>query len=126
MNVRNHFTLDDLKIHWNDFAARMKQEKRDIEYLILANRHLEMDANYCIRIKLDNMIQSDQFNSFKADLADYLRKKLGNNHIMLDVVIEQAENIKVIYTSEDKLKYLMGKYPLLEDLKKKLGLDTDF
>lgn len=83
-----------------------------------------MDENFVIRIQLDNNIQLDQLNSFKGDFLVYLRKNLNNNLIMLETSIAPTENKKVIYTSDDKLKYLTEKYPIVEDLRKRLGLDT--
>lgn len=124
--VRNDFSVSNLKNLWNEYASRMKREKKDIEYVILANRELEVDENFNIRIKLDNLIQLDQLNGFKTEFVEYLRKNLKNNLIMLEASISASESKKIIYTSDDKLKYLAQKYPILDELKKRFGLETDF
>jgi DNA polymerase III subunit gamma/tau len=124
--LSNKFLLNELKHYWNEYAIMLKKNKKDIEHAILANRELDLDENFNIRIKLENFIQLDQLNSFKADFVDYLRKSLKNTLIMLEASIMPTESKKIIYTSEDKLKHLAGKYPIVDDLKKRLGLETDF
>lgn len=125
-SVRNEFSVSNLKNLWNDYAFRMKKEKKDIEYVILANRELDVDETFNIKIKLDNLIQMDQLNGFKTEFVEYLRKNLRNNLIMLEASISATESKKIIYTSDDKLKYLTQKYPILDELKKRFGLETDF
>jgi DNA polymerase III subunit gamma/tau len=123
--IRDTFSLSNLKSIWNEYASRMKREKKDIEYVILSNRELELDG-FTIKIKLDNLIQIDQLNGFKTEFVEHLRKSLKNNLIMLEASISASEAKKVIYTSDEKFKHLLQKYPILEDLKKRLGLETDF
>jgi DNA polymerase-3 subunit gamma/tau len=126
MNLKNPFTVDQLKQYWNEFAQKLKQEKRDIEYSIIANRELVMDEHFTIFIKLDNGVQLDQLNTFNVEMMGFLRKSLKNNHVLLRAEVSATEAKKVIYTSEDKFKYLLEKYPILDDLKRRLGLETDF
>lgn len=125
-SIRNQFSISELKNYWNEFALMMKKQKRDIEYLILINREMELDENFTIRIQLDNLVQLDQLNAFKTDLVEYLRKNLKNNLIMLESTVSANETKKIIYTSDDKLKHLSEKHPIVNELKKRLGLETDF
>ncbi|MBX9852567.1 MAG: hypothetical protein K2X86_12540, partial [Cytophagaceae bacterium] len=125
LSVKNQFHKEELRQAWDDYANKLKKEQRDIEYAIIANREINLDENFNIKIKLDNLIQHDQLNTFKADFADYLRKRLNNNLIMIEAIVAPTENKKIIYTSEDKLKYLARKYPIVDDLKKRFGLETD-
>lgn len=126
-SIKGSFTIDQLKFYWNEFAKSLKSQKKDIEYVILINRELQLDEDHTIHVQLDNLIQVDQLNAFKADLMDYLRKNLKNNLLMLSATVAAAaEGKKLIYTSDDKLKYLAEKYPIVDELKKRLGLDTDF
>jgi DNA polymerase-3 subunit gamma/tau len=118
--------MSELKNYWNEYASTMKKQKKDIEYVVLVNRELEMDENFNIKIQLDNNIQVDQLNSFKTDFVDYLRRSLKNNLIMLEATVAATETKKIIYTSDDKLKYLAQKYPIVDELKKRFGLETDF
>jgi DNA polymerase III subunit gamma/tau len=125
-SVRNTFSISELKSYWNEYALSLKKQKRENEYLILINRELELDENFNIKIKLDNGVQLDQLNSFKGELVDYLRKSLKNNLILVESSLSAVETKKIIYTSDDKLKHLLQKYPVIDELKKRLGLETDF
>jgi DNA polymerase-3 subunit gamma/tau len=79
-----------------------------------------------VKLNLDNFVQLDQLNSFKPDLLRFLRHRVNNSGLALEAVITPQEDVKMIYTSNDKFKYLSEKYPILEEMKKKFGLDTDF
>lgn len=80
-----------------------------------------------IKLRLDNFVQLDLLNTLKPDLLKYLRHGLLNSNIMLEAIIATDETSKkMIYTSNDKFKYLAEKYPILEEMKKKFGLDTDY
>jgi DNA polymerase-3 subunit gamma/tau len=124
-NIRDTFSLSNLKNLWNEYASKMKREKKDIEYVVLSNREIELDG-FTIKVKLDNLIQLDQLNSFRTEFVEYLRKNLKNNLILLEADISEHETKKIIYTSDDKFKHLAQKYPIVEDLKKRFGLETDF
>jgi DNA polymerase III subunit gamma/tau len=118
------FSLDDVKKSWLSFAATLKSEGKKSEFIIM-DREITLDKN-TIRVKLDNLIQADQLNSFKVDILEYLRKKLDNNALMLECDISETEGKKKIYTSDEKFKYLSEKYPFLDEMKKRFGLETDF
>jgi DNA polymerase-3 subunit gamma/tau len=67
-----------------------------------------------------------QLNEFKPLLLEYLRKNLNNFSIELQAEIAPQEAKKMIYTSQEKFRYLAEKHPVLQDLKTKLGLDLEF
>jgi DNA polymerase-3 subunit gamma/tau len=104
----------------------MKKEGKKSEYVILDREISMMDDGCTLKIQLDNIVQQDQLNTFKTSLLDFLRKKLQNNQLMLEVVIVEQEGKRRMYTSDEKYKYLAEKYPLVEELKKRFGLETDF
>ncbi|HEY8402802.1 MAG TPA: DNA polymerase III subunit gamma/tau [Cytophagaceae bacterium] len=125
-NKASAFTLEDLKKHWNSYAEKLKQEGLKNEYFILANRELHLQENFIIKFKIDNLVQQDQLNAIKPDFLEHLRKNLDNNLINLEVEIAKDEEIKKIYTAQEKLLYLSQKYPTVEELRRRLGLETDY
>jgi len=68
----------------------------------------------------------DLLNTFKPDLLNFIRSKINNSAINLIAEISEEEAVKLIYTSNDKFKYLAEKHPILGEMKKRFGLDTDF
>ena len=79
-----------------------------------------------IRITLTSIIQQDILDLFKADLMDYIRNKLENDKISIQAVINEEESEKKLYTSKEKLDFLISRNPAIAELQKKLGLDPDY
>jgi DNA polymerase-3 subunit gamma/tau len=46
--------------------------------------------------------------------------------IVLDVIVQEQGEKKLLYTQSDKYDFLVQKHPLLGELKQKLGLDHEF
>ena len=124
--VRNEaFTRDQVIAAWQEYTLKFKEEGKKSESIIL-NRHLEFTDDFTIQIKLDNFVQMDLLNTFKPDLLNFIRSKINNSALNLIAEISEEETVKLIYTSNDKFKYLAEKYPILGEMKKRFGLDTDF
>ncbi|WP_045689788.1 hypothetical protein [Hymenobacter sp. AT01-02] len=109
--------------------AELIEERKAIsmsQYSLL-NRPVQANAQHVIVLRVDNPVQEDQFNEFRADFLGELRRRTGYPRINVQVeVVERVDTGRKLYTSSDKLEYLMEKYPMLTAMKQKLGLDADF
>jgi DNA polymerase III subunit gamma/tau len=114
-----------LKKVWMEYAEIMKNEGRKSESIIM-DRDFTMEGEFTVKLGLDNFVQLDVFNVFKADLLRHLRQGLNNSNVNVDAEIAEAAPSKKIYTANDKFRYLSEKFPLLEEMKKRFGLDSDF
>ncbi|UPL51168.1 DNA polymerase III subunit gamma/tau [Hymenobacter sublimis] len=93
----------------------------------LLNRPVQANENHLIMLRVDNPVQEDQFNEFRAEFLGELRRRTGYPRLNVQAeVVERIETGRKLYTSNDKLEYLMEKYPMLTAMKQKLGLDADF
>lgn len=119
------FTLEKLKEVWSNYAQSFK-EKRSMNEFLVMEREITIDATNTIHLMLDNLIQLDQLNAFKPELLEHLRKKLENFSIKLETELAPDSGKRVLYTDKEKFQYLVEKYPILNDLRNRLGLDTDF
>ena len=118
------FTLEELQKHWGAFAEKKKMEGKDSAYNLLQHdKRLEENK---IIISLSNAVQIDLLDHFRSDLVNFLRHQLDNRRIDLEIEIPKEESKKMIYTNKEKYEYLVEKKPLLNELKNRLGLDTDF
>lgn len=81
-----------------------------------------------ITFQLNGEIQEGIFQKIKPDILQILRRKLNNYSIHLEARIKEEEDDgkRKLYTSTDKLNYLLEKSPALMDLKRRFGLETDF
>ncbi|MCB2379223.1 DNA polymerase III subunit gamma/tau [Hymenobacter sp. BT635] len=109
---------------WNEIKEEKRQDKMS-EYILL-NRPILADEQHVIHLTVDNPIQIDQFNDFRAELLTELRRRTGYPRLNVQVVLaEKAPTGRMLYTSADKFEYLSEKFPALLAMKQRLGLDTD-
>jgi DNA polymerase-3 subunit gamma/tau len=121
------FTKEQLDNYWKAFAqSRITDGGYNSEQVIL-NKPIELTGNgTTILLKLDSQTQMGQLNDFKPVLLEYLRRNLKNYSLELQAEIAPQDAKKMIYTSQEKFKYLAEKHPVLQDLKARLGLDLEF
>jgi len=120
------FTQKDLIDVWNEFAENIAKERPRISSTLTSHEPV-LKADSEVNVVLDNASQLEDFNqSIKNELRSYLRKKLQNTSIELEVEITEEEKTKVkLYTHEDQLKHLIEKNPMLDKLRKDLKLDFE-
>lgn len=79
-----------------------------------------------IVIQLTNPVKIDILDRFRSDLITYLKNKLNNGKIVLEIEMLKEKTKRMIYTNKEKFDYLAEKKPLLNQLRDRLGLDPDF
>lgn len=119
--VQSAFSAEQLNLLWRNYLLQFKDKGLLNECLIL-DREISLN-DFTIGIRLDNVIQEDHLNSFKMDLLEYLRRNLNNNLVTINIEIKQEDEIKKLYTSKEKYLHLADKYPLLDELRLRLGLE---
>lgn len=75
-----------------------------------------------------NPLQESILLELKWELQEFFSKKLNGQRIGIKptLIVEDKTNAKkVLYTDEDKLRYLSEKHPLVDELKKRMGLDPN-
>ncbi len=119
------FTDEDLKKAWNDYLEKLKTANRTSEYNAL-NQKFYLTEGHNIRLEIINSYQLHMIERLRTDLLEFLRNRLKNKNILLNTQVIEQEEKKLIYTNKEKFKFLAEKYPLLNELKKRFGLETDF
>jgi len=121
--VNSNTTLAEVRKVWKELADQKKAQNLMRQYLIFANEELDFEGN-TIKIKVENQVQLDLLNEIKADVMEFIRHQLKNNLILLEAIISETIAKKNLYTNQDKYNHLLEKFPLLDDLKKRLGLEV--
>jgi DNA polymerase-3 subunit gamma/tau len=116
---------DTLQTVWRELANQKKQEGKMSEFMIL-DRPIQLNDKLEIWLYLENPVQLSQFDAIRGDFLTDLRRRLGNNRVNVRLEVKEQQGGRKLYTSQDKFSYLSEKYPILPELKKRLGLDTDF
>jgi len=113
---------DTLRKIWTDYTELRKNQMA--EYHLLKQPFTF--RNNIITLALTNPIEEPVLLSIKTDLLTYLREHLNNSSIQVDATMQEHQIKKFAYTNKEKFEHMAEKYPLLNDLKEKMGLDPDF
>jgi DNA polymerase-3 subunit gamma/tau len=111
---------------WKQLADERRAQEKMGDYMIL-NRPVAAGADHVITLRLENPVQVVQFNDFRAEFTTELRRRTGHPGLLVQTeVATTAPTGRKLYTSNDKFAYLAEKYPALQEMKQRLGLDADF
>jgi DNA polymerase-3 subunit gamma/tau len=120
------FTLDDLSKYINDYVNSDKVAGKKTLELALKFRQAQLNEDYSVIITVENEVQK---NALKAELTDftmYLREKLNNYKIIVNIEVVQGDTIKKSYTPKERFQKMAEKNPNLITLYNKLDLDLEF
>ena len=121
------FDLAQLLDVWNGIATKFK-EANLINKFVMMDRPIELVGTIA-HMKVENEVQVQHFNEqLRMEVLGILRERLHNYSIdiVLDVIVQEQGEKKLLYTQSDKYDFLVQKHPLLGELKQKLGLDHEF
>ncbi len=121
------FTLEQLTKVWNAYAENLKSKGQINHHMVLTSTTLDLKDDFSIHITVGNAVQMDQLEEIKIEFLSYLRRSLKNNLLRINAVIGYvAPKEKKFFTDDDKLKLLMEHYPVVAELRKKLGLEINY
>lgn len=121
------FTREELTTVWNQLASEF-QSANLINKYVMMNRPIELIGSI-IHMKVENEVQVQQFNeNVRLEVVGKIRERLQNHSIdiALDVTATEKSDKKMLYTQSDKYEFLANKYPLLSEMRQKLGLDHEY
>jgi DNA polymerase-3 subunit gamma/tau len=116
------FTETEMLLQWSKYAQRLGDKGHKImeSLLLIGDPKLEGTT---ITHELPNEGSKIEFESERHELLGYLRGKLHNHNIMIDVVVNEKVENKFAFTPQDKYNRLNEINPNLELLKKTFDLD---
>ena len=122
--VEKKVTEEDLRAVWKAYAERIKQSKFRLYNAMLTFEPNLVDGNR-VEFFVSNNLQKDEVDSVFQELQYFLRKQLSNTHLELIVDLSTGEQKTLIYTAEDKYKYLSQKNQTLALLRQQMNLDFE-
>ena len=105
---------------WKAYAETKKDNKP--LFAVLSNTPKLVDAEN-LQIELDSTSQEAILDDYKSDLLKHLRSTLKNSSIYLQQIVKESERVELIYTPEEKFKYMAKKNPALLELKKRFDMN---
>ncbi|MGD1889924.1 MAG: DNA polymerase III subunit gamma/tau [Cyclobacteriaceae bacterium] len=118
--------LTQLREVWEEFTEERRALGKETEYILLNQTVNLKEDGVTIPLTFMSTIQQDQFDSVRAELLQRLRRRLKNSEIDVETTVDVEERNRRPYTPSEKLNYLSEKYPLLQELTQRLGLDPDY
>jgi hypothetical protein len=116
------FTETQMLEQWIKYATRLGDKGfKILESLLLLNDP-KLNGTTIIH-ELPNESSKIDFDGEKHNLLGYLRAKLNNHDITINIVINEAIESKKAFTVQEKYERLKGLNPALELLKKTFDLD---
>ena len=122
---KKDFTAEQLEKVWNDFGNLIKSKgKMNLASTLLIRKPL-LKENLIIEFEIDNKAQEEEIENAKTDMMSYLREKLQNYSIQLQLTFTKNDTGKKLYTASDKFKHMSEKNPALLKLKQNFDLEID-
>jgi DNA polymerase-3 subunit gamma/tau len=128
-NITKPLQLEELQQAWNEYAAKLKEEKNP------AGQNFEMaelrvqDANSFIALVYNN-IQLRFIEQQGLRVSQFLREKLHNSQLQFYIVMQEntgsISTIEAPLTSREQFQKMAEQYPLVKELKDRLRLELDY
>lgn len=122
--IEKNVTEEALQTVWKAYAERIKQSKFRLYNAMLTFEPTLVDGTR-VEFFVSNNLQKEEVESVFQELQYFLRKNLSNNQLVLVVDLSTAEQKTLIYTAEDKYKYLSQKNQALVLLRQQMNLDFE-
>jgi len=121
---REAFNETDMRLQWNKFAQRLSDNGQKImaTYMQINDPVLD-DDGVTIRLELPNAGSKVDFDNNKHELLGYLRGKLHNHDIVIEVHVNEVVSSRHAFTPQEKFDKLKAINPAVETLRKMFDLD---
>ncbi|MBN2173521.1 MAG: DNA polymerase III subunit gamma/tau [Bacteroidales bacterium] len=118
------FNHEQLEKVWKEVAYKYESDK-DL-YTTFTKRKPEKADGFVIHFTVDNPIQKKKLEDLRIEIIPFLKDKLNNNSVQLNVTVAKRASKDKPYTPQEKFNKMAEKNPALRKMKDQLGLDIDF
>lgn len=117
------FSEEEMKAAWKQYT---KTVERDGKFNLLS--HLTMGTpklkGSTIHLEFPNQTIKTEVERAKYELLTYLREKLQNYHVDLDITVNETVEKRYAYTTREKFEKMKEMNPLIEKLRQEFDLDV--
>ena len=114
---------EELLVHWNNYIAQLETKGKKIMAANLNMDAPQLHEDFLMSMTVPNQIIQQEIDRNKFELLDYLRDKLENDHLELEVIVKEEMNEKYIFTPEEKYKKMVEQNPSIALLKDTFDLE---
>lgn len=117
------FNETDMLLQWNKFAQKMTDTGKRLMATYMQMNDPTLNGT-TITLELPNQSTKEEFLSGSIELLGYLRGKLHNHDITIEVVVNETVENKYAFTPQEKFERLKQINPNLDLLRKTFDLDV--
>lgn len=117
------YTETQVLAAWNDYSKHLKNHGNKILASILDTDSPSVN-DHKIHLELPNETMKLELQRAQGNLLKYIRKKINNDKIDLEIRVNEKAEKKYAFTPKEKYEKLKEKNPLLEKLRRTFDLDV--
>ena len=121
--IEDAFTEEILQKHWSDFIEKIEADGQKIIASNLNADQPKLLDNFVIGITLPNDTMKKEVEKAQSGVLDYLKSKLNNHSISLEVSVLETMDTKYAFTPEEKYEKIRSKNPAVDVLRQSFDLD---
>ncbi|CAA0189610.1 fragment of DNA polymerase III subunit gamma/tau (part 2) [Tenacibaculum maritimum] len=117
------FTQEQLEETWKKYYFKLIDKgEKSIASIISAGKP-QLQKGFNVNYSLPNKLMSDQLERGKPKLLRFLRERLNNYGIHIQITISEVVEKKFAYTPQEKYEKLKEKNPFIDLLRKTFHLE---
>ena len=120
---KDSFSEEDMQKHWDDFVHQLESQGRKILASNLQTDVPKLKSDDTIWIELPNSTMKKEIEREQNLMLDYLKQKLNNYSITLQITVNEEVAKKFAFTPAEKYEKLKEKNPAIDLLRKEFDLD---
>lgn len=120
--LTSEFTEEDMLKAWNDYIQLLSDNGSKIVASVMGTSKPKLNGKV-IKLELPNDSMRLNLIQDQGDLMKFLKEKLQNTQISLDISVNHTSEKKYVYTPREKFEKLCEKNPNLELLRTTFDLD---
>jgi DNA polymerase-3 subunit gamma/tau len=118
------FSQQELEVSWEEYSETLHRDWPDLFNTMKKQKPILKD-DFVVEFCVENKLLDEKLNQKKNDLLQFLRTKLNNSGVTLQIIVVENPKGSKPYTSREKYDYMAAKNPALRDLKEQLDLEIE-
>ncbi|WP_299013514.1 DNA polymerase III subunit gamma/tau [uncultured Polaribacter sp.] len=120
---KDAFDEQTLQTLWKSYVDLLFKKGEKSMASIVGTDLPKLQGKFTINFTVPNKLMEDQFKKGRPKLLNFLREKLNNYGIAIEVILNEKIEKKFAYTPQEKYNKLKEKNPLLDKLRQTFELD---
>ena len=113
---------EGVRICWKQFATTLPKEQAAMAGRLL-NLRPSLTDELKVVVHIDNPMVASELSAMRLQVEEFLRQQLQNSKLTLDVVVEEVQSTRKIYSRVEQFQLLEKRNPAIGKLKELLDLD---